>query len=81
MSGAVQRNLWNPGESFRISEESLGLNETKGNSCGIFKNKILFFFKGEIREGTNWKTKKDPRGKSEVWEVEGVKETMFVVMH
>lgn len=45
MSGAVQRNLWNPGESFRISEESLGLNETKGNSCGIFKNKILVFSK------------------------------------
>lgn len=81
MSGAVQRNLWNPGESFRISEESLGLNETKGNSSGIFKNKILVFSKEKSEKGTNWKTKKDPRGKSEVWEVEGVKETVFVVMH
>lgn len=29
--------------NFRISEESLGLNEVKENSCAIFKSEILFF--------------------------------------
>lgn len=40
MSGTVQRNLWNMKVSFRISEESLVLNETIENTCGIFKSEI-----------------------------------------
>lgn len=43
MSGTVQRSLWNMEVSFRISEESLGVNETIENTCGIFKSEILFF--------------------------------------
>lgn len=43
MSGTVQRNLWNMEVSIRILEESLDLNETKENSCGIFKSETLFF--------------------------------------
>lgn len=43
MSETVQRNLWNTDVSFRILEESLGLNETEENSCGIFKSEIPFF--------------------------------------
>lgn len=48
MSRTVERNLWNTRVSFRISAESLGLNETKGNSSGIFKREFCFF-KGEVR--------------------------------
>lgn len=53
MPGTVQRKLWNTRVSFRISEECLGLNETKRN--------VWAFIKGEMGDGTNWKTEMDTK--------------------
>lgn len=39
------------GVNFRISEESLGLNEVKENSCASFKSEILFFQRRHQRGG------------------------------